>query len=162
MMRVERTVARAIPDDVAPAVRVWQAANSARGLQPTSERVTRVQVKLQAADALFVVARSDGTVVAMALAEPGRALDGAGATVPGYGHVSMVSVAPDRWGCGVGSALLAGLHEHAQRRDCAALTLWTREGNTRARRLYERSGYRRNGRRRSLPSGEPIIQLERP
>lgn len=149
-------------DDVAPAVRVWQAANSARGLEPTSERVTRVQVKLQAADALFVVARFNGTVVAMALAEPGRALDGAGATVPRHGHVSMVFVAPDRWGLGVGRALLSGLHEHAQRRGWTALTLWTREGNTRARRLYERSGYRHNGRRRTLPSGEPIIQFERP
>jgi hypothetical protein len=34
-------------------------------------------------------------VLAMALAEPGRAQDGAGAVIPGYGHVSMVFVHPD-------------------------------------------------------------------
>jgi len=31
----------------------------------------------------------------MALAEPGRAQDGAGAVTAGYGHVSMVFVRPD-------------------------------------------------------------------
>jgi GNAT superfamily N-acetyltransferase len=43
-------------------------------------------------------------VLAMALAEPGRTQDGAGAVVPGYGHVSMVFVHPDMWGRGLGAA----------------------------------------------------------
>jgi hypothetical protein len=40
---------------------------------------------------------ADRDVVAMALAEPGRAEHGAGAVIPGYGHVSMVFVHPDLW-----------------------------------------------------------------
>ena len=93
-------VAVASARDRAPSVRVWQAANAARGLQSNAERTARVQQEVWAAEALLVVARSDEGVVAMALVEPGRQDDRAGEVVPGHGHVSMVFVAPHLWAAG--------------------------------------------------------------
>jgi GNAT superfamily N-acetyltransferase len=80
---------------------------------------------------------ADREVVAMALAEHGRAEHGAGAVIPGYGHVSMVFVHPDLWGRGLGRQLLKGLHERASERGWSRTTLWTRASNARARRMYE-------------------------
>jgi len=74
--------------------------------------------KLADPGACLVVSRYDASrdVLAMALAEPGRAQDGSGAVTAGYGHVSMVFVHPDMWGQGVGRQLLQGLHERASER----------------------------------------------
>ena len=58
----------------------------------------------------------------MALAEHGRAEHGAGAVIPGYGHVSMVFVHPDLWGRGLGRQLLKGLHERASERGWSRTT----------------------------------------
>ena len=58
----------------------------------------------------------------MALAEPGRAEHGAGAVIPGYGHVSMGLVHPDLWGRGLRCRLLKGLHERASERGWSRTT----------------------------------------
>jgi GNAT superfamily N-acetyltransferase len=100
-------------------------------------------------------------VLAMALAEPGRAQDGAGAVIPGYGHVSMVFVHPDIRGRGLGRQLLQGLHEGASDRGSGRTTPWTRASNVRARRLYEGRGYRTSGRETTLGDGDPILHFER-
>ncbi len=158
-MRLDVSVLAAA--DVSAAVAVWAAANAARGLAPTIIRTQRVEAKLRAADASAVVGWLDSRAVAMALAEPGRADDGAGEVVPGRGHVSMVFVHPDRWGQGLGTALMAGLHEVTDRRGWTRLSVWTRQSNQRALRLYTRCGYRPTGRITTLRTGEPIVQLER-
>jgi GNAT superfamily N-acetyltransferase len=107
------TVLDGLPADHEAAVHVWHAANVARLLPPAlagwpgsgrswpSQRNAWSSAPLDA----------DRNVVAMALAEPGRAGHGAGAVIPGYGHVSMVFVHPDLWGRGVGAQLLQGLHK---------------------------------------------------
>lgn len=155
-------VVTATPSDRIAALEVWRAANTARGLGPSTQRQARVHQKIQDIDALLVVARHHGTVVAMALAEPARADDGAGEIVPGHSHISMVFVDPSRWGQRIGTALMAGLHEHAGKRGWTTLTLWTRQTNTRAQRLYAAAGYRPNGRSSLLSSDDPIVQLKRP
>jgi len=152
-------VSAATGDDQEPAVRVWQAANLARGLKPSPARVERVREKLRASDALLVVARSDGVVIGMTLAEQARLGDGAGAIRSGAGHVSMVFVDPLEQGAGVGRALLAGLHRGAEARGWVELAVWTRRANARAQRLYRSAGYRPTGRIRELPTGEAILQL---
>ena len=108
-------VAVAAPADVSVAVEVWRAANTARGLPRTVQRVQRVVEKLQAVDASVVLGRTGLRVTAVALAEPGRADDCSGEVVPGCGHVSMVFVHPDLWGQGLGSTLMAGLHANTDR-----------------------------------------------
>ncbi|MER7002714.1 hypothetical protein ABT297_06670 [Dactylosporangium sp. NPDC000555] len=49
---------------------------------------------------------------------------------------------------------LAALHE-----GWARTTLWTRTDNARARRLYEKAGYRPTGRTSTLAEGDGIMQL---
>jgi GNAT superfamily N-acetyltransferase len=145
------------------AVRVWRAANVARGLPPTAERVDRIWKKLAESGACLVVGRlgGSGEVLAMALAEPGRAEDGAGTVLPGYGHVSMVFVHPDMWGVGLGRDLLQGLHDRASARGWSHTTLWTRASNSRARRLYQSQGYRASGNESTLGGDDPVVQLQR-
>lgn len=154
-------VSVATPADVPDAVAVWVAANVARGLPPSTERKQRVDDKLRAAEACVVVGRAGARTVAMALAEPGCADDGAGEPVPGRGHVSMVFVHPDSWGRGLGTALMAGLHDVTGRRGWTRLSVWTRKSNQRAFGLYTTCGYRPTGRTTMLRTGEQIVQLER-
>ena len=150
-------VRRAVATDLEAALRVWRAANEARGRAPSPERVERVREKLRDPGALVVIGRDGDEPVAMGLAEPGRADDGAGAPIPAYGHVSMVFVHPGRWGQGHGGLVLTALHEGGW----ARTTLWTRVDNARARRLYEKAGYRPTGRTSALAGGDGIMQLER-
>ena len=95
-------------------------------------------------------------VVGMALVEPGRADDGAGEPVPGYGHVSMVFVHPSHWSNGYGRHLLRAVHSLGWTRT----TLWTRQSNERAQRLYAAAGYTPTGHVAHLLDGDAIIQLE--
>ncbi|MFC4996641.1 GNAT family N-acetyltransferase [Dactylosporangium cerinum] len=95
-------------------------------------------------------------VVGMALVEQGRADDGAGEPVPGYGHVSMVFVHPSHWSNGYGQQLLRAVAALGWTRT----TLWTRQSNSRAQRLYAAAGYTPTGRVAHLHDGDAIIQLE--
>jgi putative acetyltransferase len=58
-------------------------------------------------------------------------------------------VVPDEWGSGVAG----DLHDAAlaEMPDCPELRLWTLEANHRARRFYERRGWRLNGTTRIVP-----------
>jgi GNAT superfamily N-acetyltransferase len=105
---VHLTVLDGLPADHEDAVRVWHAANVARLLPPSIDRVARIREKLAEPEACLVIGHldADSDVVAMALAEPGRAEHGAGPVIPDYGHVSMVFVHPDLWGHGFGHQLL--------------------------------------------------------
>ncbi|MDG6104549.1 GNAT family N-acetyltransferase [Dactylosporangium aurantiacum] len=217
-------VRTALPTDLPAAVEVWQAANTARGLPPSPDRLARIREKLTAPDATVLVATLPGTptpasaalpsppdipaagrvpaagpapaplhapalapaakpapaptagpapgpspaagpgsaadhtrVVGMALVEPGRADDGAGAPVPGHGHVSMVFVHPSHWSNGYGRHLLRAVDALGYTRT----TLWTRRSNDRAQRLYAAAGYTPTGRTAHLTDGDAIIQLER-
>ena len=152
-----------LPADHEGAVQVWRAANVARLRPPSAVRVARIWEKLADPSACLVIGRADcgGDVLAMALAQPGRAEDGEGAVIPGCGHVSMVFVHPDFWGQGVGGQLLQGLHERVLEMGWSRLTLWTRTSNVRARRLYEGQGYRTSGHEATLGDGDPILELER-
>lgn len=56
-------------------------------------------------------------------------------------HVSDLAVAPGHDGRGIGRALLAHAETWARAHRCKLLTLSVFPGNTRARSLYERSGF---------------------
>jgi ribosomal protein S18 acetylase RimI-like enzyme len=56
-------------------------------------------------------------------------------------HVSDLAVAPGHDGRGIGRALLAHAETWARAHRCKMLTLSVFPGNTRARALYERSGF---------------------
>jgi ribosomal protein S18 acetylase RimI-like enzyme len=126
--------------DLDGAVRVWQAANSARGKRPNPERIARVVEKLGEPTAMPYVAASDAGIMGMALLEPCRADDGAGAVVPDALHISMVFVDPVSQQQGVGSRLLRYALDCAHASGVSSVSLWTGCENIGARRLYEALG----------------------
>jgi ribosomal protein S18 acetylase RimI-like enzyme len=58
-----------------------------------------------------------------------------------HAHVSVIAVSRPAEGQGVGRALMAHAESWARARGHATLTLSVFEGNRRAQRLYERTGY---------------------
>jgi GNAT superfamily N-acetyltransferase len=82
------------------------------------------------------------------LAEGERGPVGMTAFLPG--QLYALYVLPDEWGSRVGSSLhdaaVAGLRELGPE-----ARLWVLEANTRARRFYERRGWRLDGRERVVP-----------
>ena len=107
----------------------WLSANTAYGRNDPLER------RLAAAQRLF----DDGET------RPFLAEDDDGAVIGvltiGQDELYAIYVHPDHWGTDVGQALLEhGEHELAETRDVAVLTCMV--GNARARRFYERNGWK--------------------
>ena len=77
--------------------------------------------------------------------------------------VLTLAVATDRWGQGIGSALLEALLAEAVRRDCAEIFLEVRTDNTRAQQLYRRYGFSQIGIRKGYyqPSGADALVMRR-
>ena len=75
--------------------------------------------------------------------------------------VVTLAVAADRWGQGVGSALLEALLAEAARRRCTEVFLEVRTDNTRAQRLYRRYGFSQIGIRKGYyqPSGADALVM---
>lgn len=138
-------------------VEVWLAANEARGVPASLERIERVRTKIASPTACLVVARR-ASVIGMALAEPGGRDDGRGPVVEGRAHISMLFVHPRLWRRGVGVDLLDGLHREFARRAWTQATVWTRETNAPARGLYESRAYRATGLVQTLADGDRILQ----
>lgn len=113
--------------------------------------------KLGDPTAQLVLVQRDGVVVGMALAEAFREGDGVRTVRAGWGHISMVFVHPGHQGAGVGTEVVRSLIAGARWRN---LSLWTRESNARARRLYRRTGFLPTGELGSV-GGEPTRRWER-
>jgi ribosomal protein S18 acetylase RimI-like enzyme len=76
--------------------------------------------------------------------------------VPGATELYAIHVDPEHVGTGVGKLLMVDALEHLG--DWALL--WVLEGNTRARRFYERGGWAADGTTREEPmGGEMTLQL---
>lgn len=155
----EVDVGPATPAERAAALEVWRLSTTARGRPPGPEGIARVGDKLAHPGALLVVARSGGTVVGMALAEP--AVDDAGAALPGQAHVGMVFVHPEHWGHGAGRLLMDGMIAAAAGAGYPGLQLWTGEGNERAQRLYRGAGFVPSGRTKHINGVGPTMQFVR-
>jgi ribosomal-protein-alanine N-acetyltransferase len=89
----------------------------------------------------------------------------AGMLVPGAGQADVltVGVARDRWGEGIGTALLENLLAEAGRRGSKEVFLEVRVDNDRAQRLYRRHGFAGVGLRRGYyqPSGADALVMRR-
>ncbi len=79
------------------------------------------------------------------------------------GDVLTLAVATDRWGRGIGSALLRALLEEAVRRGCTEVFLEVRTDNGRAQELYRRHEFTEIGIRRGYyqPSGADALVMRR-
>lgn len=161
------SIRAAVHADTEVVAALWHAAYRARheetglpsafcGDDLTSAR-RRVSECLADQRACVVLTEEGSDVVAMAIAVPGLALDGASTeTIPGLAHVTMVAVRPHRWGQGLGGAVLDAALAGARDRGFTRAQLWTHETNLRAQRLYLRLGWTASGRTRIDDHGEPI------
>lgn len=86
------------------------------------------------------VAVADGDVVGFASVGAAREEDN-----PAAGELWAIYVLPAHWGRGAGRALLAEATEHLRAQGYAEAMLWVLGDNPRARRFYERSGWRTDG-----------------
>ena len=101
--------------------------------------------------AATLVAALHGAVVGFASVGPSRDPDATAAT----GELWALYSHPESWGLGVGSALLAAASDELRRLGLARhATLWVLTGNDRARRFYERHGWRPDGEHRVEWRGE--------
>jgi ribosomal protein S18 acetylase RimI-like enzyme len=152
-------VRRANGADLAPAHAVWEAANVARGMRPSAQRIERVHQKLAEQNAVLLVADRDDEVIGMLLAEQGRSDHDP--AIADLGHISMVFVRPDCQGQGVGHALLEGLGPVADEHGWRRLSLWTRRSNLRARSLYEKDGFAITGETKNLGEADAVDRWQR-
>lgn len=107
----------------------------------------------QPASRYYLVAVQDGKIAGYA------GLLGAG----WQADVLTLAVALDKWGRGIGSALLEALLDEAARRGCAEVFLEVRTDNSRAQRLYRRHDFAEIGIRRGYyqPSGTDALVMRR-
>ncbi|WP_454300980.1 GNAT family N-acetyltransferase [Salana multivorans] len=162
-----------IPDEVLDAM---DAAAEGRHLAGRWERLhadPRVAV---------LVAELDGVVVAQAVVGPERVVvpertdenviddDGAAAQAPAAlvdpprGQLYAINVAPQAWGRGVGTALIALAEESLRAAGFTTAVLWVLDGNERAAVFYDRRGWLEDGvtqRDESLTPGHPLFERRR-
>ena len=97
---------------------------------------------------------AQATVVGYAAFGPEQGLDGRPRTARGgprpaqslTAELYALYVAPAYWSTGAGRALIGRVLEEAQAEGYPRILLWVLEQNARARRFYERSGFRLRGR----------------
>jgi [ribosomal protein S18]-alanine N-acetyltransferase len=84
-------------------------------------------------------------------------------TAGGQADVLTMAVAEDRWGEGIGAALLGELLAEAGRRGCHEVFLEVRVDNARAQKLYRGYGFTEIGLRRGYyqPSGTDALVMRR-
>lgn len=144
------------------AVGVWEAARRAtgNGNRPSATRTERVAAKVAAGvegGDVALLAHYGERAAGMLVAEAFRGDDGPDETC---GHLSMVFVDPALWGCGVAGALVRSLQRGDHGPGWTRLSVWTRETNQRAQRLYRARGFADTGERATLHEGEVICRWE--
>jgi len=125
-------------------VSVFERSNLARRHGDWPYRAARIEgfrTRLRDPASWFLLATDDPTPVGMAAAEPLRSEDGAGPLVPGGCFLGSLFVVPERWGEGIGGALLDAALAEARSRCCSRVHLWTHEDNERSHRLYPSRGF---------------------
>ncbi len=112
------------------------------------------------ADSFTRIAELDGSFAGYCfVAAPGREQPERSARA----ELVALYVDPERWGKGVGRALLEAALGEAGARGYAEIEVWTFEANERALGLYERAGFRPDGARRPFARTKtPTVRLARP
>jgi GNAT superfamily N-acetyltransferase len=111
-----------------------------------AERVEEVRARLRDSASWFLLAEDGPAIVAMACAEPLHRGDRTGPILPGGCFLNLLFVMPERWGEGIGGAVLDAVLEEAKRRRYSRIHLWTSEDNERSHRLYRSRGFTPTGR----------------
>jgi RimJ/RimL family protein N-acetyltransferase len=82
----------------------------------------------------------------MASARALREQDGDGPVMPGGCFLGFLYVTPERWGRGIGGAVLDAVLAEAKRRHQPRIHLLTHPDNERSQRLYRSRGFSSTGR----------------
>jgi len=77
---------------------------------------------------------------------------------PSLGHLMQLFVRPSHWGSGVAATLNQAIVAAAGERGFEEVRLFTPEAHHRARRFYEREGWREVGRMGETPLGFPVVE----
>ncbi|MEV8225468.1 GNAT family N-acetyltransferase [Streptomyces sp. NPDC079167] len=101
----------------------------------------------------LVAGAPDATVTGWACYGPCRTES----ALPGSGELYALYVHPDRIGTGTGRALLAEVTARARADGFAGMSLWVLKENTRARRFYERAGFRPDGAEVASDTGGALV-----
>ncbi|WP_084701609.1 GNAT family N-acetyltransferase [Streptacidiphilus anmyonensis] len=164
-------VSPATAEEIDAAMAVWQHSHMIRrnGRPLARAHVRSAYARMAAPGAKLLLAREDGRaedggpgIIGTILGLQGLQDDGAGAPQPGLLHLSLLSVAPDRWGQHVGRSLLDGVVADGRERGYTEAQLWTHADNLRANRLYRALGFRRTGRVKIDDWGELLVHYRRP
>jgi ribosomal-protein-alanine N-acetyltransferase len=123
------------------------------GAEAWSRQMLAGELDQQPASRYYLVADDGGRIAGYA------GLLGAG----WQGDVLTLAVAADRWGQGIGTALLRALLAEANRRGCTEVFLEVRTDNSRAQELYRRHDFTEIGIRRGYyqPSGADALVMRR-
>lgn len=76
---------------------------------------------------------------------------------PGSGELYALYVHPARIGTGTGRALLTEVNSRASAEGFGEMALWVLKENVRARRFYERVGFRPDGKEESFEAGGTLV-----
>jgi ribosomal-protein-alanine N-acetyltransferase len=147
------TGVRLRPMTTADLPRVLELEQALYGDEAWSRHMLTGELSQQPASRSYLIADSGGQIAGYAgLMAAGQQAD-----------VVTMSVARDRWGQGIGSALLGALLAEAVRRGCTEVFLEVRADNSRAQRLYHWWGFGEIGIRRGYyqPSGTDAIVMQR-
>ena len=102
------------------------------------------RVVLADSDFHCVVAEAGGTIVGQVTVVP-AARAARPVEEPGLGHLRNLYVDRSQWGSGLATKLMRAALEDARSRGFRELRLFVAEGQARARRFYEREGWRAVG-----------------
>ncbi|MBX6387239.1 MAG: GNAT family N-acetyltransferase [Microbispora sp.] len=103
------------------------------------------------------VAEAGGSVAGFAALGPSRDDDADPASVA---EISAIYLLPEVWGAGLGGRLMAAALDDLAAAGYERATLWVIDGNVRARRFYERGGWRPDGAvQRDESHGFPLTEV---
>jgi GNAT superfamily N-acetyltransferase len=91
-----------------------------------------------------LIAIEAGEILGFATTSPSR-----DETLPGYGELNALYVAPEHWRKGVGAMLAAAQYERLIQLGFRDALLWLLAGNSQAERFYRAEGWRPDGVRRT-------------
>ena len=132
---------------------ILQLEHAVFGAEAWTRQMLAGELEQQPASRYYLIAEDDGGIAGYA------GMLGAG----WQGDVLTLAVATDRWGRGIGSALLRALLAEAVRRGCTEVFLEVRADNSRAQDLYRRHEFTEIGIRRGYyqPSGADALVMRR-
>lgn len=149
--------------DVEACLALWHVSNTARrgGRPPHEAAAPRVRTHLER-DTFFPLLMEDaGEPVAFTAAGQAVDIDGDLSPIAGLCHIALVFVTPERWGEGIGRAIMSATLNEATERGLDRAQLWTHADNKRSQQLYESLGFLPTGDRKpDQDEGEDMIRLE--